>query len=106
MPVLRRLEIVNCWRMKMLPDGLRFITTLQELTIKSMSKAFKDKLVQGGEDFYKVQHVPSMTFQDCDRQEYLSGNSVVFSLKFLFICYYDRFFILCFCLLPLINMCN
>ncbi|XVF78605.1 hypothetical protein PTKIN_Ptkin14bG0148000 [Pterospermum kingtungense] len=65
MPVLRCLEIINCWSMKMLPDGLRFITTLQELAIKSMSKAFKDKLVEGGEDFYKVQHVPSITFQQC-----------------------------------------
>ncbi|XVF78624.1 hypothetical protein PTKIN_Ptkin14bG0149700 [Pterospermum kingtungense] len=69
MPVLRRLVIVYCWRMKKLPDGLRFITTLQELTIKYMPKAFIDKLVEGGEDFYKVQHVPSFTFQDCDYQE-------------------------------------
>ncbi|XVF78612.1 hypothetical protein PTKIN_Ptkin14bG0148700 [Pterospermum kingtungense] len=50
MPVLRRLEIVNCRKMKMVPDGLIFITTLQELEIKRMPKAFKDKLVEGGED--------------------------------------------------------
>ncbi|XVF78594.1 hypothetical protein PTKIN_Ptkin14bG0146900 [Pterospermum kingtungense] len=68
MPVLQRLEIVDCWRMKKLPDGLSFITTLQELTIERMPKAFKDKLVEGGEDFYKVQRVPSITFQKCDAQ--------------------------------------
>ncbi|TXG74953.1 hypothetical protein ES288_1Z039500v1 [Gossypium darwinii] len=65
MPSLQRLEITYCKRLKMLPEGLRFITTLKELKIESMLKAFKDKLEEGGEDFYKVQHVPSITFQNC-----------------------------------------
>ncbi|XVF78596.1 hypothetical protein PTKIN_Ptkin14bG0147100 [Pterospermum kingtungense] len=69
MPVLRRLEIVNCRKMKMVPDGLRSIETLQELAIKSMPKAFKDRLVVGGEDFNKFQRFRSFTFQDCDDQE-------------------------------------
>ncbi|XVF78637.1 hypothetical protein PTKIN_Ptkin14bG0151000 [Pterospermum kingtungense] len=63
MPVLRRLEIESCRRMEKLPDGLRFITTLQELTIKNMPKDFEHELVEGGEDFNKFQHVPSITFQ-------------------------------------------
>ncbi|KAL1145992.1 hypothetical protein V6Z11_A11G339000 [Gossypium hirsutum] len=62
----KRLEIRRCPSLKMLPKGLRFITTLKELKIESMPKAFKDKLVKGGEDFYKVKHVPSIIFQDCD----------------------------------------
>ena len=62
MPALRHLEIENCLELKMLPDGLRFITTLQELKIKSMPKAFKDKVVEGGE----FQRVPSIIFQNCD----------------------------------------
>ncbi|XVF78590.1 hypothetical protein PTKIN_Ptkin14bG0146500 [Pterospermum kingtungense] len=69
MPALRCLVIVNCRKMKMLPDGLSFIATLQELGIRSMPKAFKDKLVEGGEDFNKFQLVPYITFQDCDDQE-------------------------------------
>ncbi|MBA0550025.1 hypothetical protein Golob_021008, partial [Gossypium lobatum] len=34
MPALRYLEISGCKKLKMLPDGLRFITTLQELKIQ------------------------------------------------------------------------
>ncbi|XP_022717173.1 probable disease resistance protein At1g58602 [Durio zibethinus] len=64
MPALRDLEINGCLKLKMLPAGLRFITTLQELKINWMPKAFKDKVVEGGEDFYKIQHVPSIIFQN------------------------------------------
>ncbi|KAG4123072.1 hypothetical protein ERO13_D11G302203v2 [Gossypium hirsutum] len=65
MPSLQRLEITRCPRLKMLPEGLRFITTLKELKIESMPKAFKDRLEEeGGEDFYKVKHVPSIIFQN------------------------------------------
>ncbi|KAB2006226.1 hypothetical protein ES319_D11G328700v1 [Gossypium barbadense] len=66
MPCLRRLEIGNCRQLKKLPDGLRFIATLQELKIESMPKTFKDKVEEGGEDFCKVRHVPSIIFQDCE----------------------------------------
>ncbi|WRX29114.1 NB-ARC - like 10 [Theobroma cacao] len=65
MPTLRHLEIEYCSELKMLPDGLRFITTLRQLKIEWMPKAFKDKLVEGGEDFYKVQHVPSIIVENC-----------------------------------------
>ncbi|PPD76233.1 hypothetical protein GOBAR_DD26849 [Gossypium barbadense] len=64
MPFLQRLEITYCRRLKMLPEGLRFITTLKELKIELMPKAFKDRLEEGGEDFYKVKHVPSIIFQN------------------------------------------
>ncbi|OMO92387.1 Disease resistance protein [Corchorus olitorius] len=61
---LRHLEISNCKKLEMLPEGLRFIATLQELKITAMPKTFQDKLVQGGQDFHKVQHVPSIIFND------------------------------------------
>ncbi|OMO81491.1 Disease resistance protein [Corchorus olitorius] len=66
MPNLQNLTIAKCRKLKMLPVELKFITTLKELEIEEMPKAFKDKLVQGGEDYYKVQRVPSVIFQNCD----------------------------------------
>ncbi|XP_052479491.1 probable disease resistance RPP8-like protein 4 [Gossypium raimondii] len=65
MPSLQRLEIEECGNLKMLPEGLRFITTLKELKLELMPKAFKDRLEEGGEDFCKVKHVPSVIFQKC-----------------------------------------
>ncbi|OMO92381.1 Disease resistance protein [Corchorus olitorius] len=64
MLVLRHLEITNCERLKMLPGGIRFIATLQEMKITKMPKSFQDKLVQGGDDFHKVQHIPSIIFKE------------------------------------------
>ena len=61
MPSLCRLEIEFCCRLKMVPNGLRFITTLQELEIKQMT-SFKDRLNEGGPDFDKVKHVRSLVF--------------------------------------------
>ncbi|XP_030943212.1 putative disease resistance protein At1g50180 [Quercus lobata] len=53
-------------RLKTMPDGLRFVTTLRQLKITNMYKSFKDKLDEGGLDFDKVKHVPSLVFQNCD----------------------------------------
>lgn len=68
MPKLCHLEIVCCPRWKTIPDGLRFVTTLQKLEIKSMQKSFKDKLDKRGPDFDKVKHVSSLAFQNCGRE--------------------------------------
>ncbi|XVF70138.1 hypothetical protein PTKIN_Ptkin11bG0138000 [Pterospermum kingtungense] len=62
LPTLHQLEISECYTLQNLPDGLRFITTLKRLKIERMWPEFKDKVVEGGEDFYKVQHVPSIIF--------------------------------------------
>ena len=63
MPSLFCLEIEFCGRLKTISDGLRFITTLQELKIKNMTKSFTDRLHEGGPDFDKVKHVRSLVFQ-------------------------------------------
>ncbi|RDX84079.1 putative disease resistance protein, partial [Mucuna pruriens] len=66
MPSLSKLEIANCTKLESVPDGLRFVKTLQDLEIRSMFAAFRTKLEKGGEDHYKVQHVPTVAFCYCD----------------------------------------
>ncbi|MFQ6630545.1 hypothetical protein Gotur_009357 [Gossypium turneri] len=62
MPKLRHLEIIDCKSLEMLPVGLMFITTLEELKIELMPKAFKDRLCEG-DQFNKIKHV--VIFQNC-----------------------------------------
>jgi hypothetical protein len=63
MPLLRALTICNCRKLK-LPGGINYITSLKELTIVGMK--WKEKLVPGGEDYYKVQNIPNVQFINCD----------------------------------------
>ncbi|KAG5016707.1 hypothetical protein JHK85_022843 [Glycine max] len=63
MPNLYRLSISDCNNLKTVPDGLKFITSLRELEIRWMPKSFKTRLGTAGEDYHKVQHVPSIIHQ-------------------------------------------
>ena len=56
MPSLSHLTINYYTRLKTILDGLRFITTLQQLKIRNMMKSFKDRLDEGVLDFDKVKH--------------------------------------------------
>ncbi|KAB2595266.1 disease resistance protein [Pyrus ussuriensis x Pyrus communis] len=60
MPSLRRLSISFCSQLRAVPEGLENVTTLKELTIKYMTERFCSRVGEGGEDFYKIQHVPSL----------------------------------------------
>ncbi|XP_033147313.1 probable disease resistance RPP8-like protein 2 isoform X1 [Brassica rapa] len=60
MPCLRTLSIRFCDKLKELPEGLKYITSLKELVITHQNKEWKTKLVPGGESYYKVQHIPSV----------------------------------------------
>ncbi|XP_018514633.2 probable disease resistance RPP8-like protein 4 [Brassica rapa] len=60
MPCLRTLYIYNCKKLKELPEGLKYITSLKELIITDKNKEWKTKLVPGGESYHKVQHIPSV----------------------------------------------
>ncbi|KAL5583364.1 hypothetical protein UlMin_015806 [Ulmus minor] len=64
LPSLRCLHIVNCLRLRTVPDGLIYVITLKEIVIQHMLRQFQRMVGQGGEDFYKVQHVPSLTFMN------------------------------------------
>ncbi|KAL1198852.1 putative disease resistance RPP8-like protein 4 [Cardamine amara subsp. amara] len=66
MPCLRTLTISNCKKLKEIPDGIKYITSLKELKIEGMKKEWKEKLVSGGEDYYKVQHIPNVQFINCN----------------------------------------
>lgn len=64
MPILKRLDIKMMKNLAMLPEGLKYITCLKELNISGMRKAFEDRVRVGGEDFYKVCHIPAISFSD------------------------------------------
>ena len=80
MPNLNELGFAHCKSLEMVPEGVRYITTLQNLLIGYMSKDFIRRLqvIDGkeGEDFYKVQHVPSIILID--------GKSFISTFSFLF----------------------
>ncbi|KAI3844156.1 hypothetical protein MKW92_032050 [Papaver armeniacum] len=64
LPNLKLLELYDAFtgeEMVMLPEGLRFITTLKKLRIDSHMKTIKERVAREvGEDWYKVQHIPSL----------------------------------------------
>ncbi|XP_062083394.1 putative disease resistance protein At1g50180 [Humulus lupulus] len=60
------LRIEECRGLRRVPDGLRNILTLNHMVIKWMPKKFKQRIEEGGEDFYKVNHVTSRVFIDCN----------------------------------------
>ncbi|PIN10002.1 hypothetical protein CDL12_17415 [Handroanthus impetiginosus] len=68
MPNLSYLVIYECTKLEMIPDGLRFITTLQKLTTLRMPKKFNDRLLvvngEPGQDYHKVRHIPSIRLID------------------------------------------
>ncbi|EFH40171.1 viral resistance protein [Arabidopsis lyrata subsp. lyrata] len=67
MPCLRTLNILDCKKLKELPDGLKYMTSLKELKIRGMKREWNEKLIPGGEDYYKVQHIPDVQFINCDQ---------------------------------------
>ncbi|XP_052478906.1 disease resistance protein RPP8-like isoform X2 [Gossypium raimondii] len=62
MPCLRELTLANVESLRMLPEGLRYMTTLQKLNLIGISSLLKEriKVIDGreGEEFYKVRHIP------------------------------------------------
>ncbi|KAL5731558.1 hypothetical protein ACHQM5_004277 [Ranunculus cassubicifolius] len=59
MASLKHLVITDCQRLKMLPDGLRYIARLKEIEISKMPQDFRDRIViNSGLDWDKILHVP------------------------------------------------
>ena len=63
LPSLCHLQIDGCLYLRTLPDGLRYVTALKEIKIQYMPREFIARVKEGGEDFYKVKHVPSVVLQ-------------------------------------------
>ncbi|CAL8990156.1 unnamed protein product [Prunus brigantina] len=68
MPRLCRLTIKYCMGLTTLPDGLRYLTNLRELTIKGLCRELHRRIEEDGEDFYKIQHVPSLVIGEPDNK--------------------------------------
>ncbi|PON63854.1 NB-ARC domain, LRR domain containing protein [Parasponia andersonii] len=62
LPSLCRLNIRCCKRLMTLPDGLKHVITVKEIMVERMPIEFKYRVGEGGVDFYKVKHVPSLVF--------------------------------------------
>ncbi|XVE69244.1 hypothetical protein DITRI_Ditri09bG0136800 [Diplodiscus trichospermus] len=63
MPRLQSLRLRDCRKLKMFPEGLRYLTALQEMKLEFMSGlAERIKVIDGreGDDFSKVSHIPSI----------------------------------------------
>ncbi|XP_019704330.1 putative disease resistance protein At1g50180 isoform X2 [Elaeis guineensis] len=59
MPVLIHLSIARCEELKMLPQGLRYVTTLKKLELVGMPAAFRDRVRENdGQDLAAISHVP------------------------------------------------
>lgn len=71
MPNLSHLEIFYCQLLATIPNGLRFAVGLKKLVI-GMSREFCDRVTvvdgQEGEDFDKIQHVPSISVSAWDHE--------------------------------------
>ncbi|KAL3506033.1 hypothetical protein ACH5RR_031415 [Cinchona calisaya] len=68
MPNLCHLDIMDWPDLEMIPDGLRFITSLKEFKTHKMPKEFNDRLrvIDGkeGADFHKIRHVRFITLSE------------------------------------------
>ncbi|XP_071927975.1 putative disease resistance protein At1g50180 isoform X1 [Coffea arabica] len=64
MPKLSGLRIEVCTTLEMIPDGLRCLTTLEEVSLAGMPEEFNNRVRiengQQGEDYDKISHVPSV----------------------------------------------
>ncbi|PIA30597.1 hypothetical protein AQUCO_05500128v1 [Aquilegia coerulea] len=78
MPCLTKCWICVCKKLKMVPQGFKFLTMLQELEIFEMPKSFEQRVKEGGEDWPTVQHIPSIiifNYRGEEREEERGQNS-------------------------------
>ncbi|CAI0395519.1 unnamed protein product [Linum tenue] len=60
---LQYLHFHNCSRLRMLPEGLQFVTTLKQLDLLPLNDDHVERLKpDGGEENYKIEHIPTIRF--------------------------------------------
>ncbi|CAD5189210.1 unnamed protein product [Musa acuminata subsp. malaccensis] len=64
MPCLRELRLSYCSDMRILPEGLRGLTLLKLFELHGMPIIKRRIEKDSGEDYYKIQHVPSIKIPD------------------------------------------
>ncbi|KAJ4840645.1 hypothetical protein Tsubulata_033201 [Turnera subulata] len=63
LPKLKSLHFHNCSRLRMLPEGLQFVTTLRHLDLLPLLDDHAERLKpDGGEENYKISHIPIVQF--------------------------------------------
>ncbi|EOA33618.1 hypothetical protein CARUB_v10019767mg [Capsella rubella] len=58
MPLLNDLQIWNCKKLKEIPDDV--LRSLKDLSFYYMGEEWKNRWSEGGADYYKVKHIPSV----------------------------------------------
>ncbi|KAK9278910.1 hypothetical protein L1049_028491 [Liquidambar formosana] len=59
LPNLKYLHLHNCLQLRLLPEGLQFITTLKQLDLLPLLDDHADRLKpDGGKENYKIRHIP------------------------------------------------
>ncbi|KAF5177589.1 Disease resistance protein [Thalictrum thalictroides] len=69
MPCLLTCDIRGCRNLKMVPQGFKFFTKLQELTIREMRQSFVQRVKEGGEDWDTIKQIPSIIVKDVLEEE-------------------------------------
>ncbi|KAJ9163783.1 hypothetical protein P3X46_023415 [Hevea brasiliensis] len=63
LPSLQYLHFHNCLRLRMLPEGLQYITTLKQLDLLPLLDEHAERLKpDGGEENYKIRNIPNISF--------------------------------------------
>ena len=60
---LKRLEICRRGNLKMIPEGFRHVTSLQELVLRWQPPEFRKRVQENGLDWFKIKHVPSVVIK-------------------------------------------
>lgn len=63
LPCLQYLHLRNCMNLRVLPEGLQFVTTLKHLTLIPLLDEHAERLKpDGGEENYKIRSIPQISY--------------------------------------------